>query len=218
MSPGEAGRPRRPFVVAAPSGTGKTTVCHAALERDPQLRFSVSHTTRKPRDGERDGVDYHFVTSEHFGELVKKDAFLEYAEYGGNLYGTSWAALEDPLAEGWDLVVEIEVQGARQFRDRVRSACFIFLLPPDMSTLGDRLRGRGTDSEETISRRLAIAEQELLAIEFFDYAVVNHDVDQAVTDLLEIVEAERSGRTSRARESHGRAAVFKKWRGGVDAT
>ena len=147
MSSGSDGRRGRPFVVAAPSGTGKTTVCRAALERDPRLRFSVSHTTRKPREGEREGIDYHFVRSEEFGELVRTDAFLEYAEYGGNLYGTSWVALEEPLAEGWDLVVEIEVQGARQFRDRVRSACFLFLLPPDMGTLRERLRGRGTDSE-----------------------------------------------------------------------
>jgi guanylate kinase len=216
VSFGEDGRRGRPFVVAAPSGTGKTTVCRAALERDPRLRFSVSHTTRKPREAEGNGVDYHFVTSEEFGELVKADAFLEYAEYGGNLYGTSWVALEEPLTEGWDLVVEIEVQGARQFRERVRSACFIFLLPPDMASLGERLRGRGTDSEETIARRLAIAEQELQAIEFFDYAVVNREVDQAVSDLLEIVDAERSGRAPGARERHGRSAVFKKWSADVD--
>jgi guanylate kinase len=203
-------------VVAAPSGTGKTTVCRAALQRDSRLRFSVSHTTRKPRDGERDGVDYHFVSTEGFVELVKADAFVEYAEYGDNLYGTSWAALEEPLASGWDLIVEIEVKGAAQFRERRRDACFIFLLPPDMDALGDRLRGRGTDSEETISKRLAIAEQELLAIEFFDYAVVNRDVEQAVVDVLEIIHAERSGRTRGARERHGRARVFKNWRGAAD--
>ncbi|MFP6622818.1 MAG: hypothetical protein VCC20_05015, partial [Myxococcota bacterium] len=98
-----AGARGRPFVVAAPSGTGKTTVCRALLERDPRLRFSVSHTTRKPRENERDGIDYHFVDNERFRELVTSDAFLEYAEYGDNLYGTSWEALESPIAEGWDL-------------------------------------------------------------------------------------------------------------------
>jgi guanylate kinase len=213
----EGDRPRgRPFVVAAPSGTGKTTVCRAALERDGGLRFSISHTTRPPRQGEQDGVDYHFVTPDRFRELVKQDAFLEYAEYNGNLYGTSWEAIEQPLARGWDLLVEIEVKGARQFRERRRDACFIFLLPPSMEVLRERLEGRGTDTPETIAKRLAIAEQELEAIEFFDYAIVNRDVDRAVEELLEIVAAERRGRTREARERHGRAAVFKSWRGSAD--
>jgi guanylate kinase len=204
-------------VIAAPSGTGKTTVCRAALARDPRLRFSISHTTRRPRAGERDGVDYHFVSTARFRDLVEAGAFVEFAEYGDNLYGTSWLALEDPLADGWDLIVEIEVKGARQFRDRRRDACFVFLLPPDMATLEGRLRGRGTDSEETIAKRLTIAEQELEAVEFFDYAVVNADVEQAVRDVLEIIEAERSGHTAPVRARHGQPAVFKKWRGGVDA-
>lgn len=204
-------------MVAAPSGTGKTTVCRAALERDPKLRFSISHTTRAPRATERDGIDYHFVTTEQFRELVHAQSFLEYAEYGGNLYGTSWDALEGPLAEGWDLLVEIEVQGARQFRERRRDACFIFLLPPDMATLRERLTGRGTDSEETIAKRLAIAEQELTAIEFFDYAVVNDDLAEAVEAVREIIQAERNGHTGEARERYGRPAVFKAWRGADDS-
>lgn len=207
----------RPFVVAAPSGTGKTTVCRKALERDSNLRFSVSHTTRRPRQGEVDGVDYHFVSNERFNELVHTKSFLEYAEYGGNLYGTSWAALEEPLTQGLDLIVEIEVQGARQFRDRRRDACFIFLLPPDMSTLRDRLTGRGTDSEETIAKRLAIAEKELEAIEFFDYAVVNDDLAEAVEAVLTIVRAERDGRTSEARARYDRQTVFKAWRRADDS-
>ena len=206
----------RPFVIAAPSGTGKTTVCRALLERDPRLRFSVSHTTRKPRENERDGIDYHFVDNERFRELVTSDAFLEYAEYGDNLYGTSWEALESPLAEGWDLLVEIEVKGARQFRERRRDACFIFLLPPEMPTLRDRLRDRGTDTEETIAKRLAIAEQELEAIEFFDYAVVNDDLDTAVGSVLDVIEAERIGQTAEVRERYARSAVFKAWRRATD--
>ena len=211
-----AGARGRPFVIAAPSGTGKTTVCRALLERDPRLRFSVSHTTRKPRENERDGIDYHFVDNERFRELVTSDAFLEYAEYGDNLYGTSWEALESPLAEGWDLLVEIEVKGARQFRERRRDACFIFLLPPEMPTLRDRLRDRGTDSEETIAKRLAIAEQELEAIEFFDYAVVNDDLDTAVGSVLDVIEAERIGQTAEVRERYARSAVFKAWRRATD--
>ena len=211
-----AGARGRPFVIAAPSGTGKTTVCRALLERDPRLRFSVSHTTRKPRENERDGIDYHFVDNERFRELVTSDAFLEYAEYGDNLYGTSWEALESPLAEGWDLLVEIEVKGARQFRERRRDACFIFLLPPEMPTLRDRLRDRGTDTEETIAKRLAIAEQELEAIEFFDYAVVNDDLDTAVGSVLDVIEAERIGQTAEVRERYARSAVFKAWRRATD--
>ena len=211
-----AGARGRPFVIAAPSGTGKTTVCRALLERDPRLRFSVSHTTRKPRENERDGIDYHFVDNERFRELVTSDAFLEYAEYGDNLYGTSWEALESPLAEGWDLLVEIEVKGARQFRERRRDACFIFLLPPEMATLRDRLRERGTDTEETIAKRLAIAEQELEAIEFFDYAVVNDDLDTAVGSVLDVIEAERIGQTAEVRERYARSAVFKAWRRATD--
>lgn len=211
-----AGARGRPFVVAAPSGTGKTTVCRALLERDPRLRFSVSHTTRKPRENERDGIDYHFVDNERFRELVTSDAFLEYAEYGDNLYGTSWEALESPIAEGWDLLVEIEVKGARQFRERRRDACFIFLLPPEMATLRDRLRERGTDTEETIAKRLAIAEQELEAIEFFDYAVVNDDLDTAVGSVLDVIEAERIGQTAEVRERYARSAVFKAWRRATD--
>jgi len=211
-----AGARGRPFVIAAPSGTGKTTVCRALLERDPRLRFSVSHTTRKPRENECDGIDYHFVDNERFRELVTSDAFLEYAEYGDNLYGTSWEALESPLAEGWDLLVEIEVKGARQFRERRRDACFIFLLPPEMPTLRDRLRDRGTDTEETIAKRLAIAEQELEAIEFFDYAVVNDDLDTAVGSVLDVIEAERIGQTAEVRERYARSAVFKAWRRATD--
>ena len=211
-----AGARGRPFVIAAPSGTGKTTVCRALLERDPRLRFSVSHTTRKPRENERDGIDYHFVDNERFRELVTSDAFLEYAEYGDNLYGTSWEALESPLAEGWDLLVEIEVKGARQFRERRRDACFIFLLPPEMPTLRDRLRDRGTDTEETIAKRLAIAEQELAAIEFFDYAGVNDDLDTAVGSVLDVIEAERIGQTAEVRERYARSAVFKAWRRATD--
>lgn len=209
---GEGARRGRPFVVAAPSGTGKTTVCRAAIERDPRLRFSISHTTRSPRPGEREGVDYHFVSGERFREMVEADAFVEFAEYNGNLYGTSWEALEAPLAAGWDLIVEIEVKGARQFRDRRRDACFIFLLPPDMPTLRERLRTRGTDSDDTIAKRLAIAEQELAAVEFFDYAVVNDRLESAVEAVLEIVRAERAGRTTGVRERHGRAAVYPHWR------
>ena len=200
------------FVVAAPSGTGKTTVCRRAMERDPRLRFSVSHTTRKPRSGERDGVDYHFVTVAAFRELAAASVFLESAVFNGNLYGTSWEALETPLAEGSDLIVEIEVQGARQLRTRRPDACFIFLLPPSMETLGERLRARATDSAETIAKRLAIAEHELEAIEHFDYALINDELDRAVEELLEIIAGRREGRDDVLKQRYGCQAVFERWR------
>jgi guanylate kinase len=206
-----------PFVVAAPSGTGKTTVCRRAIERDPRLCFSVSHTTRPPRAGERNGVDYHFVSAEEFRELVGRSVFLEYAEFNGHLYGTSWEALERPLEEGRDLIVEIEVQGARQLRERRPDACFVFLLPPSMAALGERLRGRATDSPETIEKRLAIAENELRAIGSFDYALVNDDLEGAVDTLLEIVEARRRGRGEALERKHGAATVYERWRQACDS-
>jgi len=201
-----------PFVVAAPSGTGKTTVCRAALARDPLIRFSISHTTRPPRPGERDGVDYHFVSDREFRLAVQAGAFLEHAEYAGRLYGTSWRSLREPLEAGYDLMLEIEVQGARQVRDRLEEARLIFLLPPSMNSVEERLRGRGTDPADAIERRLAVADRELEAVHFFDYAVVNDDLEEAVAALLEIVAAEREGLGEQARARHGRPAVFERWR------
>jgi guanylate kinase len=210
------GRKGIPFVVAAPSGTGKTTVCRAVLERDPGIRFSVSHTTRKPRAGERDGVDYHFVSPQQFGRLVEEGGFLEHAEYGGNCYGTSSSELEETLEAGLDVLLEIEVQGAGQVRERRGDARLIFLLPPHMEALAERLRRRGTDSPETIEMRLAVARQELAAVDLFDYVVVNDRLEEAVDSVIEIVEAERSGRPDAARKRHGRIGVLKSWRGGDD--
>jgi guanylate kinase len=210
------GRIGIPFVVAAPSGTGKTTVCRLALERDELLDFSVSHTTRSPRSGEKDGVDYYFVSAAEFRRLVEEGAFVEHAEYNAENYGTSHEALRLPLEDrGHDVVLEIEVQGAAQVRERRPDARFIFLLPPDLAVLEDRLRGRGTDSDHAVDRRLAMADRELEAIRFFDYAVVNDDLEETVDKVLEIVSAERSGESGRkqaALERHGRARVFARWR------
>lgn len=201
-----------PFVVAAPSGTGKTTVCREVVARDADIAFSVSHTTRPPRPGERDGVDYHFVSADRMRQLVAEDAFLEHAEYAGNVYGTSWRALREPLERGVDLLLEIEVQGARQVRDRMDEARFIFLLPPSMKVLEERLRSRGTDSDEAIARRLAVADLELRAVEFFDYAVVNDELESAIAAVLEIIRLEREGRADEALRRHGRQAVWARWK------
>jgi guanylate kinase len=185
---GRVGRIGTPFVVAAPSGTGKTTVCRRALAQDDKLDFSISHTTRSPRAGEEQGVDYHFVSAADFRRLVEEGAFVEHAEYNAENYGTSHEALRLPLEElGHDVLLEIEVQGAAQVRERRSDACFIFLLPPDLKTLESRLRGRGTDSDVAVDRRLAMADRELEAIRFFDYAVVNDDLDRTVAEVLEII-------------------------------
>ena len=187
------GRRGVPFVVAAPSGTGKTTVCRRVVQNDPLVEFSVSHTTRPRRDGEVEGVDYHFVTQERFQEMVREDAFLEWAEYDGNHYGTSWASIEQPLGRGRDVLLEIEVQGAAQVRERRSDARFIFLLPPSMEALEERLRARSTDTPERIGRRLALAARELEEIRRFDYAVVNDDLARCVAEVCEILRGERGG-------------------------
>jgi len=187
--------PRRgiPFVLSAPSGAGKTTVCRALVARDPGIVLSVSHTTRAPRPGERDGVDYQFVTPERFRGLAEQDAFLEYAEYGPNLYGTSWLALDGPRDRGLDVLLEIEVQGARQVRARLPEARLLFLLPPSWHELERRLRSRRTDAPDVIERRLAIARHELEAAPEYDYAIVNDELERCVGAVLEIVGAERRG-------------------------
>jgi guanylate kinase len=192
-----------PFVVSAPSGTGKTSVCRQVVERDPQIELSVSHTTRRPRPEERDGVDYHFVTAEEFGALVDGNAFVEHAEYGGNLYGTSWTSLDGPLDRGRDLLLEIEVQGARQVRARRTDARFLFLLPPSMEELARRLRGRGTDDEREMQRRLEIVVRELRAVHGFEYAVVNDELEAAVAAVCEIIRAERCGDTASVKARFG---------------
>lgn len=197
-----------PFVVSAPSGTGKTTVCHRLVSEDADLGLSVSHTTRSPRPGERDGIDYHFVPREQFERLVRDGAFLEHAEYRGNLYGTSRAAVEAPLAAGRDLLLEIEVQGARQLRSRLPEARFVFLLPPSRAELERRLRARGTESEDVIERRLEVAAQELPEVLRYDYAVVNDEIDAAVGRVLDIVRCERAGRRDEVAARYGPAHVL----------
>ena len=210
------GRRGIPFLVAAPSGTGKTTVCRAVMERDRGLRFSVSHTTRTPRTGERDSIDYSFVDAAEFRRLVDANAFLEHAEYAGNLYGTSWDALEGPIGEGHDLLVEIEVRGAGQVRQRREDVCFIFLLPPSMEELERRLRDRGTDAEDVIQKRLAEASNELAAADIFDFAVVNDDLETAVAAVLGIIRAVLSGEGASLTARFGREEVLERWRRGAD--
>jgi guanylate kinase len=202
-----------PVVVAAPSGTGKTTVCRKVVARDPGIVFSVSHTTRCQRVEETDGQDYHFVEPEQFRRLVADGAFLEWAEYNGCEYGTSWAAIEAPLASGKDVLLEIEVQGARQVRERRGDARFIFLLPPSTRALRERLVQRGTDSEAQIERRLELAFRELEVIHTFDYAVVNEELETCVRNVREILEGERCGGTQALRRRFATGAALERLRG-----
>jgi guanylate kinase len=196
-----------PFVVSAPSGTGKTTVCRRVVARDPGIAFSISHTTRAMRQGEQNGRDYHFVSQGEFRRLVAEGAFVEHAEYADNLYGTSWASLDPPLATGRDLLLEVDVQGALQLRERRRDARFVFLLPPSREELERRLRGRGTDTPGAIARRLAAVDAELRTVHAFDYAIVNDDIERATEALLAVIAAERSGDTRAARMRWERARV-----------
>lgn len=201
-----------PIVVAAPSGAGKTSVCRQLVDLDDGVQFSVSHTTRNPRAGEVAGVHYHFVEAAEFERMVEAGEFLEWAEYNGNRYGTSFAAIEQLLSSGTDVLLEIEVQGARQVRERLDSARFVFLLPPSMDVLEQRLRGRRTDTDDQIAKRLAIAEEELRSIEEFDFALTNDDLDRCVAALGEIIDALRSDDAAAIRERFDPAAAAARFR------
>ena len=177
----------RVFVITGPSGVGKGTLIRLLRERVPELALSVSATTRAPRPGEEDGADYHFLSDEEFARRVADGEFVESAEYSGRRYGTLRSELERHLAEGHPVVLEIEVQGARQVREAMPEAIQIFIEPPDGDALKDRLVGRGTDEPDAIARRLAVAEDELAAAGEFQYRVVNDRLDEAVARLVEIV-------------------------------
>jgi guanylate kinase len=178
------------FVITGPSGVGKGTLIRALRERLPELELSVSATTRRPRGGEADGRDYHFLGPEEFDRRVRSGDFLEHATYSGHRYGTLRPEVEDRLARGASVVLEIEVQGARQVRDAMRDAVLVFIAPPDPDALRRRLEGRGTDTPEAIARRLETAEVELAAQEEFQHVVVNDDASQAAEELAQIVRAE----------------------------
>ncbi len=179
------------IVVSAPSGAGKTTVLARVLAEMPGLRFSVSHTTRAPREGERDGCDYHFVDRPAFERLRDRDELLEWAEVHGNLYGTAVAEIARAQRDRTDLLLDVDVQGAAQVRAKVEGAVTVFILPPSFEVLEQRLRGRGQDSEATIRRRLAAAGREIDAFSKYDYAIVNEDLDACVEELKSIVRAAR---------------------------
>ena len=177
----------RVFVITGPSGVGKGTLIRTLRERVPELELSVSATTRGPRAGEQDGSDYHFLSDAEFERRVQAGDFVEHAAYSGRRYGTLRAELEARTAAGAPVVLEIEVQGARQVRTTLPAAVQVFIAPPSEEALRTRLVGRGTDSPEDVARRLATAEDELAAQDEFDFKVVNDRLDDAVDELVAIV-------------------------------
>lgn len=179
------------IVLSAPSGCGKSTIVSGLLQKRDKLKFSVSATTRAPREGEVDGKDYFFVSHEKFAEMVEKGEFLEHAQYVENCYGTPRAPVERELDAGNDVLLDIEIQGAFQVRAQRPDALTVFLLPPSFEELEKRLILRGKDSPEVIRRRLEVARRECLEAEKYDYRIVNDDVERAVNEFNNIIEAER---------------------------
>lgn len=191
MSNEQTSRQGKLFVVSGPSGVGKDAVLDKLFPRLDGVVRSVSATTRAPREGEKDGVDYHFFTREQFGEGITKDFFLEYAQYGDNFYGTPGDKVEVQRAQGLDVILKIEVQGALDVRRLVPDAILIFIQPPSVEELERRLRGRGTDSEERIQKRLDIALTELACIPHYDYLIMNDALETAADTLRAVILAER---------------------------
>lgn len=179
------------YIVAAPSGAGKTTLVRLLLEQDSGVHLSISYTTRAPRPGESNGREYHFTEVSEFQRMIAADEFLEWAEVHGNFYGTSKKWIADQLTAGADVLLEIDWQGAQQVRQLFPQAIGIFILPPSLEELERRLTGRGTDSGEVIARRLAAAQAEMRHLGEFDYVIINNQLPEALEDLRAVVRASR---------------------------
>jgi len=178
------------IVLSGPSGVGKGTVCTALRKKMPNLIYSVSATTRQPRMGEEEGVNYFYKSREQFLDMIEHNQLLEYAEYVGNYYGTPRDFVEQTINEGKDIILEIEVQGALQVKKTFPQGVFIFLLPPSLDELKDRIKGRGTENETVIDHRMSVAEEEINMIEYYDYAVVNDEIEHACRRIEAIITAE----------------------------
>ena len=183
------------FVVSAPAGCGKDTILNEAFKRTDSVGYAVSATTRAPREGEINGVHYHFLSREEFEKKIAEKEVLEYAEYCGNYYGTLRKSVDDLIQNGKDAILKIEVEGAMNIRRMFPEACLVFILPPSWEVLEQRLRGRGTESEETIAARSKQARTELTFAENYDYLIVNDKLETAVDDLLAILRAEKLRRS-----------------------
>lgn len=186
------------FVISAPSGTGKSTLLREIRELMPMLGYSVSHTTRKPRAGERDGREYYFVSRSTFKRMADEGSFVEWAEVYGDYYGTSFAALRGTSDAGLDVLLDLDIQGARAIKEHFTSSVLIFLVPPSLDVLEARLRNRGTDEEEVIELRLRKAREEIAQFESYDHVVVNDELERAVTEVEAVILSEQSRTTRRA--------------------
>ncbi|MFH0811026.1 MAG: guanylate kinase [Pseudomonadota bacterium] len=179
------------IIVSAPSGCGKTTMVRSVLKRDPDLVYSISYTTRRPRSNERDGHDYHFVSRTVFEDMARSGAFAEWAEVHGQCYGTSARVIDDALRRGLDMIFDIDVQGAMRLNEKCSDAVLVFVLPPSMDELRHRLLQRNTERPELVERRLAASRHEMAQAWRYDYFIVNDDLEQAVEALHRVVLAER---------------------------
>lgn len=182
------------IVLSGPSGVGKGTVCRALREKDKSIQYSVSATTRPPREGEREGVNYFFKTKEEFRRMIERDELLEWAEYVGNYYGTPRSFVEESIAQGKDIILEIEVQGAVQIKRKFPEGIFIFLAPPTLDELRKRIIHRGTETAEGVDNRMRVAKEEIDLMKEYDYVVVNDEVDKACERIRAIVTAEHCRR------------------------
>ncbi|MFQ5840960.1 MAG: guanylate kinase [Thermodesulfobacteriota bacterium] len=182
------------YIISAPSGTGKTTLLTRVMSYFPDIRFSISYTTRPPRSGERDGEDYHFISPQQFQQMVERGAFAEWAEVLGNRYGTALDSIQESRSQGVDLILDIDSQGARQIEERFDGGVFIFILPPSVEALKQRLDARKVDGQEVIQFRMAQANDEMKQARWYDYIIVNDRIDEAAEQLKSIIIAERCRR------------------------
>ncbi len=180
------------FIISGCSGVGKGTLIKKFLEKNPDVKLSVSATTRKPREGEENGINYFFISKEEFIKSVQNNEFLEHAEFSGNMYGTKKSYVEKKLKEGFDIILEIEVQGAKQVKEKMPEALTVFIMPPSIEELETRLRGRHTEDEDAIQKRLSQVKREIEAGNKFDYKVINDNLDEAVISLQKIINTERN--------------------------
>ena len=184
------------LIIAAPSGTGKTTVCHRLMEKMPNLKFSVSLTTRSPRVGEVDGEDYFFVSETTFNNKKERGDFLEWAKVHNNFYGTDRGHVQNLIDQGQDLILELDIQGVESLRQQKFPAVLIFILPPSITELSFRLQNRSTETDDKIEQRIETGKKEIKSYHLFDYVLTNHDVEDTVDNILAIIKAEKC-RTSR---------------------